>query len=230
MTDQARYSRLILLRHARTDYDRERVPPENPPLDKKTPHTFATVAAVLPADFCWLVSPLDRCRETADKLVEHGARPRALSYDDRLSEQSWGKWHDQPIAEVWKTLEDKPKHNWNFLHPAITPPDGESFLDLIERLRPLCKTFTNDTVIIAHGMVIRALIGLALDLDPACALATSVDPLSVSSLTHINPHIEAHIGDGTDNGTSVHPDKANAGINAEGGAWRLDYLNRVYEA
>ncbi len=60
---------LILIRHARTDYDRSCVPPENPPLDIKTDHDYAAMGADLPDRYRWIISPLIRCQQTADQLV-----------------------------------------------------------------------------------------------------------------------------------------------------------------
>ena len=63
-------------------------------------------------------------------------------------------------------------------------------------------------VIIAHAMVIRAIVGKALNLSAEQALALGVDPLSLTQLTFIAAGASEDVG--------------------AGGAWSLDRLNQSF--
>jgi broad specificity phosphatase PhoE len=201
---------LILIRHARTDYNRSCVPPENPPLDIKTNHDYAAMGADLPDRYRWMISPLIRCQQTADQLVNHGAIYSGKYDDDRLREQSYGKWHGQNIETLWhEELSQGEKHNWHFIHPDRIPPDGESFSQVMTKLKPTLPEYaTENTVLITHGMVIRALIGLAMGLSADQALALDIAPLSMTGLTYMKEGASPNAG--------------------SGGYWQLNYLNRAY--
>ncbi len=204
--------RLILIRHARTDYDRALIPPEDPPLDPLAQHDYVAMVSELPKHWHWVVSPLRRCLATAEHLISHGAECAEHTTDNRLIEQSYGRWHGQDIATVWdKELAEGPKHNWHFLHPDHTPPEGESFHQLTKRVTPLLhelSTSGQNYIVITHGMVIRAMIGAALGLTPDRAMAFEIAPMSMTGLTRMNK------------GVSL--DQAN------GGDWQVNFLNRGF--
>ena len=87
----------------------------------------------------------------------------------------------------------------------MTPPEGESFVDVIERAsgaiaRRTAQHAGSDIVAVAHGGTIRAALALALGLDPEHALAFSIDNLSITRIDHV---------DGP----------------ARGGAWRVAAVN-----
>ena len=153
-----------------------------------------------------------RCRMTADALLAAGAEAASTKFVDALEEQRYGDWHGQAISTIWDELKDGPKSNWHFLHPSITPPHGESFDDLVVRMTPLMEQITwlkdDHLVIIAHGMVIRAMIGLALSFDPGQSLAMDIANLSATRLTYM--------ADGA---------LTTAGA---GGKWYLGCLNQCY--
>jgi broad specificity phosphatase PhoE len=204
--------RLILIRHAKTQYDRSLIPPADPPLDPLASHDYAAIVSHLPNNWHWISSPLKRCLATTENLISHGAEYAKISKDDRLVEQSYGRWHGQDIAAVWETeLAAGPKHNWHFLHPDHIPPDGESFHHLTQRVTPILhelSTSGQDHVVITHGMVIRAMVGVALGLMPDQAMAFDIAPLSMTGLSRIN--------------SGISTDHAN------GGAWQINFLNRVF--
>jgi len=211
-TGIATVRRLILIRHASTDYDRACVPPEDPQLDPLASHDYAAMASQLPKQWHWLVSPLHRCLATAEQLISHGAECAEQTSDKRLVEQSYGRWHGQDIATVWdKDLAAGPKHNWHFLHPDHTPPEGESFYQLTQRITPVLTELSatgQDYVVITHGMVIKAMVGAALGLTPDRAMAFEVAPLSMTGLSRLYQ------------GASM--DHAN------GGDWQVNFLNRRF--
>jgi len=202
---------VTLIRHAPTIYPKGTLPPYDAEVELSNPKRLSQQSALIPAMADWWVSPLRRCQKTADALVEHGATPKTQQIIPALEEQRYGDWHGKPIADIWQAIERFEKTNWHFLHPNITPPNGESFTDLITRLEPLfeaIKTHEGDhLVLITHGMVIRGLIGLMLGLDAGRALAMTIEPLSISQLSYMAQGSQ------------------NTPLN--GGDWMINYLNRL---
>lgn len=200
---------LSLIRHAPTLYPEATLPPADPDIKNLEGHEDAIAGLVraLPSGADWWISPLVRCQQTEAALIKAGAKQGQRSDKPLLAEQNYGDWHGKPIADIWAELKNRPKHNWHFLHPDITPPNGESFTDLCQRLAPLfddIKAHDGDLVILAHGMVIRSLIGHCLGWGASQALAIDISPLSLSQLTY---------GIDADN---------------EGGRWMVNCLNRTF--
>lgn len=209
MTDPV-VTRLILIRHAQTQYDKSCVPPENPPLDPEVGHDYAAMRSAIPDDYRWLISPLMRCQDTARLLIKNGAKLASQQNDDRLREQSYGQWHGQKISMLWESeLAQLDKHNWHFLHPNHVPPDGESFAQVMTRLAPVINKYADqNTVLVTHGMVIRALLGLALGMTADQSLSINIAPLSLTELSYMK--------------------SGSSDVAANGGQWQLNYLNRAY--
>ncbi|MCE2517864.1 MAG: histidine phosphatase family protein [Alphaproteobacteria bacterium] len=184
-----RFITVTLVRHAPTIYPKGTLPPVDPDVDLTDQAQITRLAQRLPDQAEWWISPLSRCRKTAEALIEAGATPASQAIDPQLVEQDYGEWHGQSVAAIWDAVKDGPKSNWHFLHASVTPPGGESFNDLCARLEAvmtrIMETKADELVLIAHGMVIRALIGLALGKTPGEALAMDVAPLSMSQLTFI---------------------------------------------
>ena len=200
--------RLILLRHATTTHhDQDRIPPENPPLDAGANHNYKALATALPQDLHCITSPLERCVATLENLQKYGATFANVKHDERLVEQAFGQWHEKKIADIEKQhLADKPKHSWHRLHPDITPPDGENFGALTARIKPVIAEITatpGDYIFITHAMVIRACLGIALNLPSAQAVTFHFENLSISKLHYKDT-----------------PDAV--------GNWYVEYINRAY--
>ncbi len=177
------------VRHAKADYPENILPPHDPNLAEINQKDFTRLAEKLPKG-AWWVSPLKRCQQTAHALIKSGAKPTKQKTDPRLEEQYYGEWHGKTIKSIWAEIEAMPKTNWHFLHPSITPPKGESFLDLRERLKPVMADIMNQKeeqhiILVTHAMVIRAMIGLALGRGADEALAIEIAPLSLCQLTYM---------------------------------------------
>ena len=202
--------RLILLRHATTTHhDRAKIPPENPPLDADAgaSHNYKALADALPQDLHCIISPLERCVATLENLQKHGAKFASVKYDERLVEQSYGQWHGKKFADIEKQhLAYAPKHNWHCLHPDITPPGGENFGALTARIKPVIAELIatpGDHILITHAMVIRACLGIALNLPSAQAVAFHLENLSISKLNYRDA--PDHVGN-----------------------WHIEYINRPF--
>ena len=205
---------LYLIRHAPTITPKGVVPPADPDPDLSDEPAFRQLAGQLPRAAMWWVSPLKRCRMTAETLLQSGASAEQVTPDKRLVEQNYGNFHGRPVAEVWDEIKDGPRSNWHFLHPGFCPPGGESFLMLHDRaaavLQSIEASATNELVLVGHGMMFRSLIAHALDLPTEQALALGISPLSLSRLTLIR--------------TGASPDHGN------GGRWSLTTLNQTFIA
>ena len=144
-----------------------------------SPKDLASIAAALPRHANWLISSLSRCQQTATALIANAA----LSVNSQetmpdFKEQNFGQWegrsYDEPEIRHAKAF-------WN--DPAqFTPPEGESFAQVIDRVRLVIDQHTspNTIVVVAHAGVIRAAVAIALDLTPQQALRLQIDPLSIT--------------------------------------------------
>ena len=116
--------------------------------------------AIESADLAWLASPLGRTRETMEIARRAmGLSPTDYQTDDRLKELSFGRWEGLTWPEVqalepnlaWNRETDK----WGF-----TPPGGESYGMLGERLTPWIESLRGPTLVVSHGGVARVLMAL----------------------------------------------------------------------
>jgi probable phosphoglycerate mutase len=79
--------------------------------------------------------------------------------DARLAELSFGRWEGLTFADLKRNAADvqalatREHDKWGFV-----PPGGESYADLLVRVRQWHDTITRDTVVVAHGGVARTLI------------------------------------------------------------------------
>jgi broad specificity phosphatase PhoE len=163
--------------------------------------TFAAVSRRLPRRAVWIVSALRRTHQTAAAL--NGAGAKLVEPD--FNEQHLGQWQGRTYAEIDADGGARLHPTW--IAPAdVAPPGGESFAAVQSRVAAAITRLTpqlrgRDVVVVAHGGTIRAALAMALDLDPARALAFSVDHVSLTRIDHIDEQGAA--------------------------AWRLAYVNRL---
>ena len=150
---------------------------------------FTSVATRLPEQAIWIITNLKRTRQTADAIANAGyCLPEVLLEEHRLREQGFGEWHGVPHAEHNATRTDPFIGIWNCA-PDDIPPGGESFIQVMERVRESVEAISEqyrgqDIVCVAHGGTIRAALALALRLKPADALAFTIDNVSISRINH----------------------------------------------
>ena len=112
-------------------------------------------------------SPLLRARETMEIIRgELGLPPAGYRCDDRLREVHYGYWE----GELWRELpvrdpagfaaREADKWGWQ-------PKGGESYRELSVRVDGWTREVVGDSLVVAHGGVMRVLRGLCLDLSPA---------------------------------------------------------------
>ena len=128
-----------------------------------------------PVTLDFVASPLGRARATMERLrTTLGLDPTTYRVDERLAELSFGRWeglaYRQLLAREQETLAGRERDKWNFV-----PPGGESYADLLVRLRAWHATMTHDAVVIAHGGTARALVALRGIAPPEKAAVFDID-------------------------------------------------------
>jgi broad specificity phosphatase PhoE len=110
------------------------------------------------ASLDYVSSPLGRARETMELMRNGlGLPPSDYRIDPRLLEMSFGRWEGHTFAELKdreaEGLAAREKDKWSFVMP-----EGESYEQLVVRVRDWYESVDRDTVVAAHGGVCRALI------------------------------------------------------------------------
>jgi len=178
---------IYLIRHTKTDtikgfcYGQSDVELADTFLDE-----FQRLKGKLPAlnvKSYFFSSPLSRCLHLAEKLAD------TVTIDARLSELNFGDWESRRFDEI--DVNDLRQWTDNFVH--ISPPNGESFTDLCERVgsfwQEVVQSMPPDTeqiLIITHAGVIRALFAYLLKLPLANAFQFRVDVGSVHKLQYLD--------------------------------------------
>jgi alpha-ribazole phosphatase len=116
---------------------------------------YRSLAARLPQEADWIVTPLSRTRRTAEIIFRHGYPARALSVEPDLTEQSLGEWQGLPHAALPARLA-YPKHAFWPLSGAEKPPGGESMQEVIQRVGAAMERLAvvhqgRDVVIVSHA-------------------------------------------------------------------------------
>ena len=121
----------------------------------------------------FVASPLIRARATME-LVRGALRlPREdYALDDRLREIGYGQWEGSTLREMQQHDPDlyarRQTEKW-----TVSPPGGESYVEVQARMQDWYASVTSDTVAVAHGGTARALM-VALGIET---------PLSAADLT-----------------------------------------------
>ena len=153
---------------------------------------FRALSGLLPEAAVWLTSNLQRTHQTAAGILAHRTLPDGdpeLIAEPDLAEQHLGDWQGMTHEALRAQRGDEVHRFW--MAPAHeAPPNGESFVDLVERVAPVIERRSRehagaDIIAVTHGGTIRAAIGHALGIEPERALSFSVENLSVTRLEHI---------------------------------------------
>ncbi len=173
---------IYCIRHGETDWNAQSryQGQEDIPLNQRgreqARRNGEALKAFLPgiAGASFVSSPLTRARETM-RLVR-GALDLpvdAYSTDERLLEVHYGDWQGQLLATLKATdaqaIAARQADPFNF-----RPPQGESYAELLTRMRQWLETVDRDTVVTTHGGISRVLRAHLLDLDPNAILDLEV--------------------------------------------------------
>ncbi|MBN9000750.1 MAG: histidine phosphatase family protein [Rhizobiales bacterium] len=116
-------------------------------------------------DLAFVASPLMRARVTMELVrTELGLPPEGFALDDRLREIAYGEWEGSTLPEMRASHPDlsaeRERDKWH-----VSPPGGESYVSVTQRMREWYDSLPGDTVAVSHGGTARALmvaIGVAL--------------------------------------------------------------------
>ena len=136
------------------------------------------LATLIPNNCTWYVSPLKRAIQTAEALSKHVTYSKMI-LENKLIEQNFGDWSGKKISEVWKILnKNKMRHNFSFISPDFSPPNGESFKQQSKRvgiwLNNLNVLEGKSIVIISHAGTIRSILLHALKIKHDYAIGIEI--------------------------------------------------------
>jgi len=163
---------LYFMRHGETDWNvarrlqGQRDTPLNALGRKQALHCGELLRALFDRDgrdpeaLDFVASPLARARVSMELARSAlGVDPQRYRVDPRLAELSFGRWEGFTFAELRHregeavAIAAREHDKWTF-----RPPGGESYADLLVRVREWYATVAGDTVVVAHGGVARTLI------------------------------------------------------------------------
>jgi probable phosphoglycerate mutase len=163
---------LYFMRHGETDWNVERrlQGQHDTPLNARGRGQALACGEILrvllardgrdPHSFDFVASPLARARVSMELMRSAlGVDPARYRTDARLAELSFGRWEGFTFEELREREPDtlalaaREHDKWSFV-----PPGGESYADLLVRVREWLVTVTRDTVVVAHGGVARTMI------------------------------------------------------------------------
>ena len=109
------------------------------------------------SELSFVASPLGRARTTME--LARGALqlpPYDYAVDDRLREIGYGRWEGSTLAEMQsadpETFAKRQAEKW-----TVSPPGGESYLEVEQRVAKWYAQVDIETVAVAHGGTARAL-------------------------------------------------------------------------
>lgn len=129
------------------------------------------------------VSPLLRCRTTADPIAD--ALGLEVSLDERVQECHFGEWEGLTSAEV---RERYPHHFARWISDeAVSPPGGESWRSVYDRAGEWFDEATaahdgGTVVAVVHGGVVLSLVRRIVQAPYLALVAMEVDPCSITLL------------------------------------------------
>ena len=176
----------MLLRHGQTELSTERRysgrgNPALTDLGRRQAEAAAQYLAQRGGIAAVITSPLQRAYDTAAKAAK--ALGLDVTVDDDLIETDFGAWEGLTFGEA---AERDPELHRSWLRDtSITPPDGESFdsvLDRVQRVRNrVIAEHAGETVlVVSHVTPIKTLLRLALEAGPGILYRLHLDLASLS--------------------------------------------------
>ena len=190
-------TKLYLIRHAPVKQIKGFFPKHNPDAIIKK-NQLKMLATLIPNNCVWYVSPLKRAIQTAEALSKYVTYSKMVR-ENKLVEQNFGDWSGKKISEVWEILnKSKTKHNFSFISPSESPPNGESFKKQCKRvgiwLENLNLPEGKSIVIISHAGTIRSILLHALKIKHDYAIGIEILHQSINILEMINKNDDRHKG------------------------------------
>ena len=178
---------IYYIRHGETDWNAEgklqgtRDIPLNDLGRKQAAQAGAILATLFERDgrdeasLQFVASPLGRARSTME-LVRGVLRllPHQYAIDDRLREIGYGHWEGSTLPQMQaldpELFAKRQSEKW-----TVSPPGGESYVDVQARMNDWYRELTVDTVAVAHGGTARALMVVLGIETPASAADLTIE-------------------------------------------------------
>jgi alpha-ribazole phosphatase len=117
---------------------------------------FKSIIAQLPQEAVLYSSPLQRCAILA-KHIQKNTQIDSVIEDSRLMEMNFGDWE----LQKWDAISPEVLNPWMQDFVNVRVPNGESFVDLNERVLDFLediKQIEKPIIIVAHAGVIRSVL------------------------------------------------------------------------
>lgn len=119
---------------------------------------FETILSLLPQQATLYSSPLQRCVVLAKHILEN-IKTDVVIEDSRLMEMNFGDWE----LKSWDAIPQEILNPWMTDFVNVRVPNGESFVDLNERVvdfleNEVPKETEKPLIIVAHAGVIRSIL------------------------------------------------------------------------
>ncbi|KDF01727.1 acid phosphatase [Mycolicibacterium aromaticivorans JS19b1 = JCM 16368] len=184
--NQGAPTRMLLLRHGQTEFSRQRRysgrgNPELTDTGRRQAEAAANYLAGGGGVDAVISSPLQRAYDTASAAA--AALGLQVTVDDDLIETDFGAWEGLTFAEA---RERDPELHGSWLRDTgLRPPDGESFVDVEERIqrartRIIAENPGATVLVVSHVTPIKTLLRLALDAGPSILHRLHLDLASLS--------------------------------------------------
>lgn len=136
---------------------------------------FETILKQLPQEAILYSSPLKRCVQLADYILENTLIPSKV-IDSRLMEMNFGDWE----MKNWDAIPLEELNPWMTDFVNIAVPNGEAFTDLHDRVihfmeNELQKGQSKPVIIVAHAGTIRSILCKISNLPLKDAFQNKVD-------------------------------------------------------
>ena len=178
--------RLYLVRHGQTDWNVQKRAQGHTdrPLDSTGQQQAKLVGKAfldLPVQRV-LTSDLKRAQQTADEIARQTRAP--LEILPELRERGFGEWEGQNFAEIAIRFGFEADFK-GVTRNDVTPPGGESFVEVWSRLESVVRDVRNrneNTAIVAHGGTCSLLMAMFLDGDVSLSNAFRFSNASINEL------------------------------------------------
>lgn len=164
MSTEFQLPKLLFVRHGETDWNRagrmqgQRDIPLNDRGRRQAARNGRVMAGLIAGgDWSVAVSPLRRTRETLQIMLDGGVAAETPVDEDRLKEVAFGIFEGLTPKEIREQhaglMADRKANHWNF-----TPPGGESYATLSQRVWNFLETLDRPTILVSHGGVMRVIL------------------------------------------------------------------------
>jgi alpha-ribazole phosphatase len=136
---------------------------------------FESILNQLPQDAILYSSPLQRCAILA-KHIQKNTQIESIIEDSRLMEMNFGDWE----LKSWDDIPQEILNPWMIDFVNVRVPNGESFVDLNERVvdfleNEISKETKKPLIIVAHAGIIRSVLCKINNLPLQEAFKTALD-------------------------------------------------------